>query len=94
VLYNPDIFVAHPVSSPFCGLQLVFNDQELHDMAAPTVGKQDGEITTVHHNNIDEGRRTSVASVNLNKNLDAKYVNIGSSFPINLMILVESPILS
>lgn len=41
-------------------------------MADPVV-KQDGDITTVHHNDINGGRRSSVASVNLNKNVDAKY---------------------
>lgn len=37
------------------------------------VSKQDGDITAVHHDNMNEARRSSVTSVNLNKNVDAKY---------------------
>jgi len=40
-------------------------------MADPSVGKPEGGV---HHNDINEARRSSVASVNLNKNIDAKYV--------------------
>lgn len=38
-------------------------------MADPSVGKPEGGE---HRNDINEARRSSVASVNLNKNTDAK----------------------
>ncbi|KAH6642760.1 hypothetical protein C7974DRAFT_108176 [Boeremia exigua] len=41
-------------------------------MADPSVGKPEGGV---HHNDINEARRSSVASVNLNKNIDAKVSN-------------------
>jgi len=40
-------------------------------MEDPSVGKPEG---VTHRSDIDEARRSSVASVNLNKNVDAKYV--------------------
>jgi hypothetical protein len=45
-------------------------------MAEPSVGKQEGEITAVQHNSIDGGRRASFTDVDLNKNLDAKYISL------------------
>jgi hypothetical protein len=44
----------------------------LFTMAEPSIGKQEGEITAVQHSSIDDGRRTSLNDVDLNKNLDAK----------------------
>lgn len=41
-------------------------------MTDPSVGKPEGDTATVHHNNSIDARRSSVASVNLNKNIDAK----------------------
>jgi hypothetical protein len=43
-------------------------------MADPSVGKPEGNMNVAHHNDINNARRSSVASINLNKNLDAKYV--------------------
>jgi hypothetical protein len=43
-------------------------------MADQGVGKPEGNMNAAHHNDINDARRSSVASVNLNKNLDAKYV--------------------
>jgi hypothetical protein len=45
---------------------------EASTMADPSVGKPESDV---QHNNI-EARRYSVASVDLNKNTDAKYVLI------------------
>ncbi|KAF1364051.1 hypothetical protein EJ07DRAFT_162566 [Lizonia empirigonia] len=39
------------------------------------VSKQDGDITAVHHDNMNEARRSSVTSVNLNKNVDANVLH-------------------
>lgn len=49
-------------------------------MADPSVGKPEGDVNALHdnnnnNNNINDARRSSIASVNLNKNLDAKYVS-------------------
>ncbi|KAJ4402450.1 hypothetical protein N0V91_007164 [Didymella pomorum] len=44
-------------------------------MADPGVGKPEGSMNAAHHNDINDARRSSVASVNLNKNLDAKVSN-------------------
>jgi hypothetical protein len=43
-------------------------------MSDPSVNKSEGEITTApqHDASIDGGRRGTIASLNLNKNLDAK----------------------
>jgi hypothetical protein len=43
-------------------------------MADPSVGKPEGDINAAYHNDINDARRSSVASLNLNKNVDAKYV--------------------
>ena len=48
-------------------------------MAGPSVGKQEGEITAVQHNSIEDGRRTSFTDVDLNKNLDAKYIDLAKN---------------
>lgn len=42
-------------------------------MADTSVGKEERDINTVQdHDNVDGGRRGTLASLNLNKNLDAK----------------------
>lgn len=41
-------------------------------MVDPSVGKQDDDISAIQHD--IENRRSSVASINLNKNVDAEYV--------------------
>jgi hypothetical protein len=44
-------------------------------MAEPSKSKENEDISTVQENeNVDGGRRGTLASLNLNKNLDAKYV--------------------
>ena len=48
-------------------------------MPEPSIGKQEGEITAVENNSIEYGRRASFTNVDLNKNLDAKYVGLAIS---------------
>ncbi len=59
-------------------------------MADPSVGKTEG---VEHRTDINEARRSSVADVNLNKNVDAKYVNDSNPTPRFLTKLVECRIL-
>ncbi|CAO2648289.1 Nn.00g075560.m01.CDS01 [Neocucurbitaria sp. VM-36] len=51
-------------------------------MSDPSVSKHEGEIsTTQDDHNVDGGRRETLASLNLNKNLDAKVSNPLSGIP-------------
>ncbi|KAF9701735.1 hypothetical protein EKO04_000313 [Ascochyta lentis] len=52
-------------------------------MADQSATKQDGDITAVHHT---EGRRSSVASVDLNKNVDAKVSNPLTGVPYETLM--------
>lgn len=58
-------------------------------MADPSVGKPEGNINAAHHNDINEARRSSVASINLNKNLDAKYVDSFTIKTVTLTVFTE-----
>lgn len=59
-------------------MSLLFTDPtqasrlKLRTMVDPSVGKQDDDISAIQHD--IENRRSSVASINLNKNVDAEYV--------------------
>lgn len=59
-------------------------------MADPSVGKATGQS---YGNGIDEARRSSVASINLNKNTDAKYAKNLLVFDTFLTASIGYPIL-
>ncbi|KAF3033508.1 hypothetical protein E8E12_004804 [Didymella heteroderae] len=56
-------------------------------MADPSVGKPEDSLNAKHHNDINDARRSSVASVNLNKNLDAKVSNPLIGVPHDTLML-------
>ncbi|KAH8716996.1 hypothetical protein GQ44DRAFT_398862 [Phaeosphaeriaceae sp. PMI808] len=57
-------------------------------MSDPSVNKAEGEISTAQqdHTSVDGGRRGTLASLNLNKNLDAKVSNPLSGIPYDALI--------